>query len=891
MRRIPLWRRYDRFLGPDSAADVRDELRFHVDSLVEELLSQGWEIETARKEAVRRFGNVNALQKIGNQIGGRMERHHALSEYGTHLRQDVRYALRSFCNNPGFFTVSILVLALGLGANVAVFSVVNTLMLRPLPFADSQQLVWFTGGKSLDAKTQAAAGLSGRTYTVDAFEEFQRYNKSFESVTTYQTFYSSLQYKLTGSGDPRQLSVVEVAENFFPTLKVQPALGRGFTHDECLKGGRPATVLSHDIWKTQFASDPSIIGKTIAINGTATTVVGVLPSSFDFGATFAPGMKVDLFVPAVMNFWRTWGNTLAVVGRLKPEVSLAQAQQEADQLFPQLKAQHSDWYEDYASSLSSLKDHVAGKLHRPLVVVWSAVGLIMLIVCANLANLQLARTSSRVKEFAMRSALGAGRARIIRQLLTESLLLSAIGSLFGLAIAWTILFCLTHQHLITLPLFNSIHIDATGVQWMIVTSVAAGCLFGLIPALRIATPRLMALVKDSGMSAGRRHDRFQTALVIGEVSLACILLVGAGLLLRSFLRVLDVDLGFRPTNAAAMQIDISDDGKLAKRGPLLQETLRRINALPGIESAGIADMLPLDRNRSWSLQAADKPHRKDADSSAFVYLVTPGYFAAAGMQLREGRDFSWQDTPDHQHVVLINEAMARREWPHENPVGKLAIGIEKDPVRVIGVLSDVHESSPEEASNPEIYLPMTQNPDIEGTTLVIRSRINPRTMGPAILSILRNLNPGQPANELRPLQSLVDHAESSRRFFVLLVGIFAVLGSALAGLGIYGVTSYVTGQKTREIGVRMALGATTARVQREIVVRTLNLALMGLAIGSIGSVIVARLIESLLFATSPWDAITFLGMILVILALATISGFVPARRASRLDPLAALRTE
>jgi predicted permease len=891
LKRIPLWRRYDRLGGPDIAGDVRQELRFHMESLIEDLLAQGWEIHKAREEASRRFGNVRALQKVGSQIGDRMERRHALHEYWTHFLQDLRYSLRSFQNNPGFFAVSICVLAVGLGANVAVFSVVNTLMLRPLPFPDSNQLVWFTGGKSLDAKTQAAAGLSGRTYTVDAFEEFQRHNRSFASVTTYQTFYSSLQYKLTASGEPRQLSVVEVAENFLPTLQVEPVLGRVFTHDECLKGGRPAAILSHDFWKTHFASDKAIIGKIVTINGTATTVVGVLPSTFEFGATFAPGMKVDLFVPAAMDFWRTWGNTLAIVGRLKQGVSLTQAQQEADQLFPELKIQHPDWYEDYASALTPLKDHVAGKLHRPLVVLWSAVALIMLIVCANLANLQLARASSRNKEFAMRSALGAGRARLIRQLLTESLVVTTIGAALGLGIAWVILFYLTHQNLVTLPLLDNINLDLAAVQWMIITSMAAGCLFGLAPALRIATPHLMTLLKDSGMSVGRRHDRSQAALVICEVSLACILLVGAGLLLRSFLRVLDVDLGFQPTHAAAMQIDINDNGKLAQRGPLLQETLRHVSALPGIESAGIADMLPLDRNRSWSLQAADKPHRKDADSSAFVYLVTPGYFAATGMQLRGGRDFSWQDTPDHQHVVLINDAMARREWPGENPVGKLASGIEKTPVRVIGVLADVHESSPEEASNPEVYIPMTQNPDIEGTTLVIRSRIDPRTMGPALLSTLRDLNPAQPANELRPLQSLVDHAESARRFFVLLVGIFAVLGSVLAGFGIYGVTSYVTGRKTREIGVRMALGATTARVQLEIVTRTLYLALAGIALGTLGSIAVARLIASLLFATSPWDALTFVTMIAVILALATVSGLIPARRASRLDPLTALRTE
>ena len=314
MKKIPLWRRYARLLGPDPSADVRDELRFHLEAKTDHLIGRGWGPDDARREAERQFGDLSTVQHIGEMIGESMERRKRFKDYLVECNRDVRYSLRNLRNNPGFAAVAILVLALGIGVNAAVFSVVNTLLLRPLPFADSQRLVWFMGGKSIAANVRVAAGLSGQTYTVDAYEEFKRNNQSFQAVTAYQTFYNSIQYKLTGSGEPKQLVAVEVADNFFSTLGIQPARGRDFTREECQKGGRPAALLSYYFWKNQFASDPAIVGKTVTVNGKPITVVGVLPASFDFGSVFAPGMKVDVFVPAVMDFWRTWGNTLAVVG-------------------------------------------------------------------------------------------------------------------------------------------------------------------------------------------------------------------------------------------------------------------------------------------------------------------------------------------------------------------------------------------------------------------------------------------------------------------------------------------------------------------------------------------------------------------------------------------------
>ena len=514
------------------------------------------------------------------------------------LRQDLRYGVRQLRRSPGFTIVAVLTLALGIGANVAVFSIVNTILLRPLPFRQPQQLTWL-------AANNGVGGLSDQTYRVDAYEEIQRHNQSFQEVTGYVPFFSVSDYKLMGYGEPKPVSGVWVAGNFFSMLGIQPALGRLFTPEECVQGGRPAVLLSHAFWQQQFAANPAIIGQAITLNNQAVTVVGVLPDSFDFGSVFAPGLKKDVFVPAIMDGMRNWGHVLSVLGRLKPGVAAGQAQAEVTLLFSQSKAQHPEWFSDSKTTITGLKEYVSGKLRRALIVLWCAVGLILLIVCVNLANLLLARAAARSKEFALRGALGAGRGRLIRQLLTESLVLASAGTLLGLGLAFAILRYLAHQGSIALPLLSSARVDVSALTWTLLITVAAVVVFGLVPGLKVAGGSLQAALKDAGpgMSAGRKHERLRAALVISEVALACVLLIGAGLLLRSFLRVLDVDLGFQPSRAAAIKVDYDDGGNRARRSAILQEILRRVSAIPGVESTGMSDMLPLDRNRSWDLRA------------------------------------------------------------------------------------------------------------------------------------------------------------------------------------------------------------------------------------------------------------------------------------------------
>jgi predicted permease len=588
---------------------------------------------------------------------------------------------------------------------------------------------------------------------------------------------------------------------------------------------------------------------------------------------------------------------LTLVGRLKPGVTVAQAQSEADVLLPHLRdTLKLDGDTDYKTTITGLKEFINGKLRRSLEVLWGAVGLILLIVCVNLSNLLIARAATRSKEFALRISLGAGRGRLIRQLLTESFVLSGAGALLGLGFAYAATFYLAHQGSVALPLMSSVRVDGTALVWTVALALAVGLLFGLAPGLKMSGENLQESLKDSGhgTSNGRKHERMRSALVISEVALACVLIVGAGLLLRSFLEVMSVDLGFQPQQTSAIKMDYAVDyndnsSGGEKRGADFREAIRQVSAIPGVESVGMTDNLPLEHGRSWDLRAKDKPGKPGDNNDAFVYIVTPGYFQTMGIHLRQGRDFTWADAPKTEQVIIINQAAARREWPNEDPIGKLARGIGDGDTRVIGVIDDVRESSAEAGSSPEVYVPVTQG-ESGKPEVVIRSKLPIGVLAPSVMRTLRSLNPGQAAVEMRPIQSIVDHATSPRRFFAVLVGLFAGLGLLLASLGIYGVISYSVTQQTQEIGIRMALGATRERVQMSVITKTLRMALIGVAVGTVASFAVARAISSMLFGTQPTDPATFVGMVVLLTVVAFVAGYLPARRASRIDPMVALRS-
>ncbi len=864
------------FSHPQMDQDLDAEMATHLELAIEENIKRGQSPAEARRQALIQFGGVEQAKQQQRDARG--------FQIFDILWLDLRYTFRTMRRDPGFTLIAVLILTLGIGANIAVFSVVNTILLRPLPFQDSQQLVWITG-------LPGRGGLSSQTYSSDAYKAFLAQQRSFQDVTGYFAFSTSDNVRLTGRGEPTRISGIQVVPNFFQTLGVRPALGRLFDPDEGKHNGPPVTLLSDGFWKRHFASNPNIVGQAINLDGGLYTIIGVLPETFDFGSVFSPGSKMDLYLPAILDDMEDWGNTLALIGRLKPGVSVAQAQAEADLLVPHLlfSFKHPDWGGNYTGQLSLLKQYVSGKLRRSLIVLWSAVGLILLIVCVNLSNLLLARAAARSKEFAMRSALGAGRGRLLRQLLTESLVLSGVGAVFGLGLAYAITFYLAHQGSIALPLLSRVRVDGAALAWTLLITVATAVVFGLAPGLKMSGKNLQEALKDSGqgMSEGKKHERLRAALVVSELALACVLLVGAGLLLHSFLRVLDVDLGFEPSRRAAVKVDFADgDGN--KRGVVLQEMLQRIVAVPGVEAAGISDNLPLDMNRSWGLSAKGKQYKPGELPATFVYVATPGYLNVMGMRLLEGRDLSWQDGQDSERVVIINQTAARYLWPGEDPIGRIAL-VNGTDTRVIGLIADVRESSAETAPGWQMYLPMTQAGPV-GAQLVVRTKLAPDVLASSVMAALRSLNPAQPATEFRPIQNIVDHSVSPRRFFVLLVGIFAVLGLVLASLGIYGVISYSVTRQTQEIGIRMALGATVVNVQLGVIRKTLRMALIGIMLGAIASFAMARAITSLLFAIQPNDPPTFTSTILLLTAVAIIAGYVPARRASRINPMTALRS-
>ena len=861
--------------------ELDKELRFHVEQQAADNLRAGMSEQKARRTTRLAFGGLDQVKEDCRESRGTMWVHSVV--------QDIRFTLRTLFRDRTFTTVAVLILALGIGANIVVFSVVNTILLRPLPFHDAQQLAWITGNFG-------EGGLSDTAYRVDWWDAYKRNNRSMQNVTGFVPYLSSGETKLMNYGDPKPVAGVWVLDDFLQTLGVQPALGRLFTHDEGVKGGPPAVLLTYPFWRAQFHSDPKIVGQSITLGKDALTVVGVLPESFDFGAVFAPGTKMDYVVPAIPENMANWGHVLALVGRMKPGVTVAQAQAEANTLFPHLKASLKlDGDTDFKTSITGLKDEVSGKLRRSLIVLWCAVGLILLIVCVNLSNLLLARAASRSKEFVLRVALGAGRGRLVRQLLTESLVLSGVGALLGLGLAYAATSWLAHQGSVSLPLMSSVRVDGASLVWTVALAVAVGVLFGLAPGLQISAGNLQETLKDSGhgSSDGRKHERMRSLLVVSEVALACVLLVGAGLLLRSFLQVLNVDLGFRPDQTSAIKMDYTPDYNDnskggAERGVAFREAIRQISALPGVKAVGISDNLPMEHGRSWELRAKGNPGKPGDNPDVFVYIVTPGYLQAMGMHLRSGRDFTWADTPKSEQVIIINQAAARREWPNEDAIGKLARGVGDGETRVVGVIDDVRETSAEAGSSPEVYVPVTQG-EPGKAEVVIRSALPVAMLAPAVMRILRTLHPEQAAVELRPIQSIVDHATSPRRFFAVLVGLFAGLGLVLASLGIYGVISYSVTRQTQEIGIRMALGATRERVQMRVIWNTLRLALIGVALGTIASFAVARAISSMLFGTAPTDPATFACMILVLVTVALIAGYLPARRASRINPIVALR--
>lgn len=811
------------------------------------------------------------------------------------LRQDFVYALRGFRREAGFAIVAILILALGIGANAAVFSIVNPLLLRPLPFPGADDLVWLAPDPARAAKK--SAGMSDNTYTVAVYELVQRESRSFAGLSAYNAFFGYGNNTLTGSGDPERIVGVDVAPRFFEVLGVQPAHGRLFTREELTPNGPKALLMSHAFWVRRFASDPSIVGKTINVDNVPVTVAGVMPETFDFSSTFTPGIRVDYFVPLDLDKIRTWGHMLATIGRVKPGATAGSAHAELATLMPRLKAEAKDWIGNTNVGVTALKDHVSGPMRRSLVVLWCAVGVVLLIVCANLSNLMLARTAARRKEIAVRIALGAGRGRILRQLVTEGIALSMAGAVLGVALAYGLTAAVRANATLSVPLLHQVRVDAAALLFTTIVAIASGAIVGLLPALRLAGRDPNAALKEQsrGSTDGRAAAWLRSTLVVAEITLACVLLVGTGLLLRSFVRLLDVELGFKPSRVFALRVDagLRRERTAEQRLAMLAELVRRVRAIPGVESVGTTDALPLDRNRQWWIGVPGEKREKGDELNPFVYVVGPGYFRSMGIEIKKGRDFTEDDTKTSQPVVVINETLARKMYQDRDPVGRLAAnGDPKNPSLVIAVVADVRQNSLDETPTIQMYVAETQRGDSPGSAdVIVRATLPPASLAASVRAVAGAIDPLLTSTDVRPIEMLVDRSVSPRRFLVTLLLGFALLALLLACLGIYGVVSYGVNQRVPEIGLRMALGATASDVGREVIGGTLRLAAIGVTLGLIMAYAVARLIASLLFGTSPTDMATFAGATAVLALVAIAAGAIPALRAARLDPMTALRTE
>jgi putative ABC transport system permease protein len=800
------------------------------------------------------------------------------------LVQDLRYTLRTLRRDAGFAVFAIAIAGLGIGASSTVFSVVNTLLLRPLPFANPERLVWISNHDT--------SGLSGQTTQVGHMLDLRERTQSFSAVAGYFAFYGVGDNLLSGRGEPERLSGVPVSDNFFEVLGVRPQLGRTFSVEESQWQGPKAVLLSHGLWTRRFNSDPAIVGSALTLNDEPHTVVGVLPGSFDFASVFAPGSRFDLYFPFPLSpETNRWGNTMAMIGRLQPGVSAASAQAETRLVAGQITREHPE-RNSFEGYVKPLADQVNGRMRLALWVLAGAVGVVMLIVCANLSNLLLARTAARQKEIAIRAALGAGRRRLVAQMLTEGIVLSLSGAVLGVLLAIGGTRALARLDAVSVPLLQSVHTDGTALGFTLGIAILTGIVFGLAPAFQTPEAALHDALKDASRGSTGRKTWVRNALVVSEIAFACVLLVGAGLLIRSFIRVLEVDLGFRPSQAVTIRVDPDKSYSTSEmRLAYFDDVLRRVRAIPGVESAGITDALPLGRNRTWSPRAKGVTYERGRSPQAFVRIVTDGYPAALGIPIKAGRDISERDRPTSESVIVVNETMARALWPGQDPLGKIVLNACSPERRVIGVVGDVRHLALEQGSGNEMYLPLRQCGDQSSADLVIRSTLPAGPLAAAVRATLKPLAPNIAGNEFRTVQQLVDKSVSPRRLVVLMLGGFAVFALILASLGIYGLISYSVNQRTQEIGIRMALGASARNVQTGIVVQTLRLAAIGIVIGVGASWAVARSLHGLLFGVTATDPVTFAGMLVVLATVATLAGYLPARRASRIDPLIALRAE
>jgi putative ABC transport system permease protein len=794
---------------------------------------------------------------------------------------------------PGFTVVAILALALGIGANTAIFSVVNAVLLRPLPFAEPDRLVivW------MDNRQQ---GVKEDIHSYPNYLDYRDQNKVFESLAAYR----GTSLNLTGMGEPERVLGAASTASFFDVMRVAPVVGRVFTADEDQPGHDSVMMISYGLWQRRFGGDKNIVGKSVALSGATRTVIGVMPPDFRF-----PFKDTDFWLPLAppaelkdqrSAFW------LDVIGRLKPGVTLEQARAEMETIAKRLEQQYPNSNTNFGTNLVPLREQTVGPVRPALLILLGAVAFVLLIACANVANLLLGRAAAREREFAIRMAMGAGRRRIIRQLLVESLLLAFFGAALGIMLAVWGLDALKLMMPADMPRIDQIGLDARVLAFTISISCLTALLFGLAPALQASHPDLNETLKEGGgkgASKGVRSRQMRRVLVVAEVALALVLLVGAGLLLKSFSRLRDFNLGFRPEGllTAKIQLPGLKYREDSQRRIFNRQLLERLSSTPGIESAGMITSVFLSKlpnSTNFSIEG-----RPDFLPGQRVEVpldsISPNYFQVIGTPIIKGRAFNDQDTENAPRTVIINETMARRFWPGEDPLGKrikyggLDTPESESPWRtIVGVVADTRRTGFESEVRSETFLPMAQEPPGR-TTLVVRAAANadPAGLAASVRSAVQAIDPEQPVYDIKTMTQWVSEIIAQRRLNMILLGTFALVALLLAAVGIYGVMSYSVTQRTHEIGIRMALGAQSRDVLKMILGQGMALTLIGITIGLIAALALTRLMSSLLFNVSAFDPLTFIAVSVLLTLIALLACFIPARRAMKVDPMIALRYE
>jgi len=889
----PAWRRYLRLRGADVRADVADELEFHIDMIAARHVANGVSPDEARARARTEFGDMERARRLCEDIGAEQERRHEWSELLDSVRKDVRFAVRSLRRAPGFTAAIVLTLALGIGASTAIFSIVRGVLLRPLPYADPARLVriWEVSPR-------------GDDHNVASIGNYASWRSAAKSFSVMGAHGAPHGVSYVGDGDPTQITVVEATPSLMQTLGARAALGRSFVPDDATGDGR-IVVLSHQFWQRRFGLDRGVIGRRLMFNGVPHSVIGIMPEEFEF-----PAAGVDIWRPVTddqIDSNERRSHNWLVVARLAPGATITSARAEMRSITGGLAREYPQYMTGYGTNVVAMGDDLVVRVRPLLLVLMAGATLLLVVACANIANLLLARAVSRRREMAVRGALGAARGRLLRQLLTESLVVALLGGALGVGAAAVLTRALLALAPSDIPRLTAVHMDGSVLAYALVSTIVAGLLFGLAPAVRLlAADRfrgqsLQLALRASGDRAGSgRTGPTRSLLLVGELAISLVLLTGAGLLLRSAQRLGRIDYGYRTDGLVTASLDLPHAryDSTARHVQFYDRLLERVSDLPNVSGvAGTTESLGATGETTFSFAVEGRPSRNASgrEDPQPLRVVAGDYFRVLGIPLRRGRAFTAADRAGGPPVVIVNESLARLHWPDRDPVGARIslVGPSGPWLQIVGVVGDARTTAADEAAAPAFYMPFAQKrwSWMTWLTLVVRTNGTGDTtsLGSALRGAVRQLDPELPVHRVATVHQLYRESIARRRFATVLSGAFAVAALLLGMVGMYGVLSYGVVQRRREFGIRIALGARAAQVTSVVVREALVLAAIAVAIGSVAALALTRLLSDLLFEVSPTDPATFVTVAALVAVVAGLASWVPARRATRIDPASTIR--